>query len=569
MVRVTMQTFVAFLPGLLSLGEGTSLAELAWQLPEPPAVPLPILPALPPAPGGAPSAAPAYSPGPAGAPGGPGAPGPAAAYATVRSIQPMMGSICGGTKLVVHGSGFSHVLSENAVYLAGKPCTIFMASDTDIMCTTPAFGDKIKTEIDMHMASLSVTVRGVPIPVSLDLMFRYAASATPMVSTFGPVSGQGGDLLTFEGANFGGYVEVSIGDHQCEVKRNSDLFLQCIPAPAPTGLADVHFYAEGRGYACPGPKAPALKFLYSLHVQAVRPDGHDAPSMGSFGGGGSLVVVGQGFSDSDIVTLCDTSLCEKTSPTAVDPARFHQGDPSFQTFKCRPGRLNDPQNAKLEMTPTGPQMGFMAPPQDYNKTCQLTVTAAEGSLKASTAGAWTYSHQMTPEILKVARGSQGEGHIEIYGSGFTGPRKPNMEALTVKVGGVFCAISSVSAAKIDCQDSAAPPEGAIVTVYVPGFGDAIPAAHGADLVPKLSQPLAPLTLALRIPRPVPTVIPSKGDALKNNVAARCRMDHQLLDCPGGWSCCPNGGAADSNERAVPAMPGICAPACLSLLQQSK
>lgn len=504
-----------------------------------------------------------YAPGPAGAPGGPAGPaGPAAHLPTVSGIHPMIGSICGGTKLTVFGTGFSLVPTENAVFIAGNPCTVTMATEIEIMCSTPPAAQKLQTEMDVHVAALSVTVRGAEIPVSLDLVFRYTAQATPILSTFGPVSGQGGDLVSFEGANFGTGVSITIGDKPCEVKRVSDLFVQCTPQPACAGLADVHLYAEGLGNACPGPKTPPLKFLYSLSVQSVRPEQLTLPSMGSFGGGGSLIVVGQGFCESDTVTLCETSVCTKTTPVVEDPARFHEGDPSFQTFKCRPSRLSDPQSAKLMMTPCdGVKMSTMTPPEDYNKTCQLTVSAAVGALKASIGEAWTYSHRMTPEISKVGRGASGAGHLEIWGSGF----KPGPDFPLVQVGGVPCEIATVTSSKIDCHDATSPPEGAIVTVSVPGFGEAVPTAAGVELVPKLLA--APVSLALGLPKPVPTTIPSKSAAIKNNAATRCRREHQLTDCPGGWKCCHNDG--DSGVKPLPALPGICAPVCLSLLQRSK
>lgn len=450
---------------------------------------------------------PGPAPGPAPAPGGP----------AVHGINPNAGSICGGTQLTVYGSGFSPVPSDVSVQIAGKPCAVTMSSESEIVCTTPAFADKVQSESEAHIAEIVVTVHGFAIPV-LD-KFSYPAALTPIVSTFGPVSGQGGDLVTFEGVNFGGNLAIQVGGNPCQVKAHSDLFVQCVPTPACTGLADVHFHVEGKGNACPGPKAPIMKFLYSLTILSVRPEQFDAPSMGSFGGGGSLVVVGQGFCPGDTVNLCDgdvTSVCEITSSITDDPPQFHEGDTSFQTFKCRPGPLSDPHNTKLVVTADGPQVGSMnfkkgpapktrerttttAPPcgaattttmspcisttttttfKEYTKTCQLTVTAAAGALKASIQGAWTYSHRMTPTIAKVLRGNLGVGHIEIYGNGFKeGPDNPD-----VQVGGAPCAVSGATTEKIDCYDSTAPPAGAVITIHVPGSGDAQPVTAGADVL---------------------------------------------------------------------------------------
>jgi hypothetical protein len=460
----------------------------------------------------------------------------------VHSITPTSGSICGGTVLTVYGSNLTNATNSSSnvsVQIAGLPCAIRMASDTEIICITPAFAEKVQTEHDMHIAALAVTIHGKAVPVPVQ--FHYDAQATPIVSTFGPVSGQGGDLVTFEGIHFGGNATIQIGDsgidplnpnqtkaQSCEVKQHSDLFLQCVPAPACTGLVDVHMYVEGKGNACPGPKAPIMKFLYSLTILSVRPENVDAPSMGSFGGGGSLVVVGQGFCEGDGVSLCDIGTCERTSPITADPPQFHEGDNSFQTFKCQPGPFYDPINAKLEVGINGPELGNVmfekgpagapapvsleqmqyakqnpcdccpcpavvpkarpceceSPPKEYSKSCQLTVTAAAGALKASIAGAWTYSHKMTPVITKVVHGSQGVGHLEIYGNGFKGPETPGVEAAgpDVAVGGAPCAVSTATTSKIDCYDSTTPPVGAVVTVHVPAFGKAQPVVPGADVL---------------------------------------------------------------------------------------
>jgi hypothetical protein len=486
----------------------------------------------------------------------------------------MVGSLCGGTKLSIYGNGFSFLASETSVYLAGQPCTVVMSSNTVIQCVTPAVANKVSSADESHTVSLSVNVQGKAVPVPLDVMFNYASRATPVLSTFGPVSGQGADLVTFEGTNFGGSVSITIGNHPCEVKRNDDMFVQCVPQPAPAGMAAVTIYAEGLGNACPGPNAPALQFLYSLSVQTVRSDNVHFPNKGSFGGGGSIVVVGSGFSPSDTITLCDSTLCTKISGLMEDPPQFHQGDPSYQMFKCSPGRLMEaPEGAQLRMTPRGVEMSAGTPPEDYNKTCHLTVTS--GGYKASIAAAWTYSHRMTPAIERVARGSDGPGHVEIFGSGFHAVMEnllagDGMEPVApgqpvVHVGGTPCKLLRVTDTEIDCQDAVAPPEGAIVEVFVPGYGVAVPTATGTNLIPK---PLvAPVTLALGVPRPVPTVVPSKGNPMMNNVNKRCRKEHQLLDCPGGWRCCPNDG--EPEVKPLPALQGICAPVCLSLLQRPK
>ena len=55
---------------------------------------------------------------------------------TITSVSPSLGSIAGGTKVLVSGSGFSDKSKDIVVYVGGLPCLVTESDSTFIRCTT-------------------------------------------------------------------------------------------------------------------------------------------------------------------------------------------------------------------------------------------------------------------------------------------------------------------------------------------------------------------------------------------------------------------------------------------------
>jgi len=409
----------------------------------------------PAAPYGAPGAspapgAPAPAPGaPGTAPGAPGAPGAPAAPAAptavsfapsfalemtvpqrwaprIISISPNSASLCGGTKVTIHGADFSPVPSDNKVFLGTLDCPIVAASKTDLHCVVPHLPEqKVDAPHQSIPAPVKVYVKGTPSESAAGADFTFAADSTPTIEGFGPTTGQGGEIVLFQGRNFGDRVSISIGGKACDVRQVSDAFLQCVPAPDVAGIADIEVYAGPlHGYACQAPKSPPLKFIHLLTLQSVQPAEWGADASGPMDGRGvgSLTIVGQGLSDSVVLKLCGgAASCEPTSGVRADKPEFHEGDNSFQTLTCTPSAfMSGPSAAttaavvSANAVPLPAASGRIKP---YNQTCELTAEAAGGMLKSVVQGAWTYTWTPSPtstpppiqspwhEIHEVGRGA--------------------------------------------------------------------------------------------------------------------------------------------------------------------
>merc|ERR1740138_254537 len=108
-----------------------------------------------------------------------------------------------------------------------------------------------------------------------------------IIVDFGPTSGQAHSLLSFEGKDpmFGASVKMSGRD--CEMKHSDGVYLQCVPPPREAGISNIEVYfGPGRGFACPGPKAPPLKFTYNLALQSALPLNWGGTAEGPFEGEG-------------------------------------------------------------------------------------------------------------------------------------------------------------------------------------------------------------------------------------------------------------------------------------------
>jgi len=315
----------------------------------------------------------------------------------VRRLSPTSGSLCGGTRLSITGSGFAETPSANRVEIGDTECEIEDVSSDMLVCKVPFRSKKVETGEESVTELVTVHAYGEPMRMAKPLEFQFTAKATPIIADWGPATGQANDVVSFQGKNplFG--VSVAMNGRECKVKQSEGLYLQCVPPPREAGVSNVEVYfGPDRGFACPAAEAPPLKFTYNLALQsASASDFVDGEAAGPFDGGGALTagpcsprtprsgtltVVGQGLGNSTVFRLCGgDTWCEREGDVASDPEIFHSGDWSFQTVTCRPGPL-DPSKA-----PGG------------CRTCDLTAEAADGMFIATLPDAWTYTAPTTQQ----------------------------------------------------------------------------------------------------------------------------------------------------------------------------
>lgn len=94
---------------------------------------------------------------------------------SIRSISPSVGSIAGGTRVTISGSGFSKSAENNVVYVAGRPCVILSSDHEEIVCeTTPGNVSDISEAISMSSVSNFTDVNMLPQEAPVP-QYRYEA----------------------------------------------------------------------------------------------------------------------------------------------------------------------------------------------------------------------------------------------------------------------------------------------------------------------------------------------------------------------------------------------------------
>ena len=106
---------------------------------------------------------------------------------TISNINPLTGSLGGGSTLTVTGTGFS--LSTD-VTIDGKLCEILSVSSTEIVCITPPSSSDTTFDVVVTSNNKSDSFDG----------YTYDSSSTPTVTSLNPTmssSPKGKSLLIF------------------------------------------------------------------------------------------------------------------------------------------------------------------------------------------------------------------------------------------------------------------------------------------------------------------------------------------------------------------------------------
>lgn len=414
------------------------------------------------------------------------------------AVLPPAGSLCGGSTVRLHAPGRGHLASNLQVSFGPAPCQLSApanctVSGCDVTCITTSIAADADTRVDVMVRS------GLEPPVRVG-EFTYSAQLTPVVTDFGPNAGQGGDMVHMVGTKLDD-AEVSVGGIALTKRFGGDLLAQVVVPRLPPGDHPVKVWTP-RGYACTATGTPALSFRAVTSVQSVQ-----GARKGSLGGGGSLIVVGQGLEGAN-ATLCG-SACNVGAITP-EPRDVHAGE-DYQALTCTPAAFE--HTRAQGATPVTPEVA-----------CDLHLTTA-GDQRTIFPQAWTYAQELTPSI----RGVSAAGLVvTVNGAGFTGGDA------VVTVDGLPCATSVVREDYLTCALSA-DTEG-VVAVSIAGKGNAVPMFLNAALLMR--------------PTPPPHIPVETMSAFTSTL---CRATTLSTDCPAGWSCCP--------MRELQAPYGRCAATC--------
>lgn len=287
---------------------------------------------------------------------------------SVSNVSPSSSGTFGGTLLTIQGNGFSRNSSLVQVSIGNSPCTIIDSSPSQIRCQVPPSQTQTGSTVSVRVISNSVSF-----PTSAN--FTYDASVTPQINSINPTVGTSGHTLTISGSNFvNGQTSVTVGGTSCPVISVSSNSITCTIQSSPAGDQPVIVSVNSFGRSNAN-----ILFQYSLQISSV------SLVQGSFGGGQSVTVNGDGFNTSGIsVTICGVP-CQSVSVS------------SNTQIVCKTPAISGGTST--------------------DRSCNLTVTV--GALSASTA--YTYRVNLTTTILSISpiRGGTGGGTtLTINGTNF-------------------------------------------------------------------------------------------------------------------------------------------------------
>lgn len=330
----------------------------------------------------------------------------------VSSVLPSQSSKNGGLTITIEGNGFNPTPGKTTVTIGSSTCEIVTVSYGVIKCVTPPhpLSNAVVVQVTVDSGGVSRRRRdvdGIFPPINI----AYTEAATPVVTSISPTTGQAGDLLTIDGSGLNpaqGEVEVQIGDVSCVVTSSEDGSVVCTLAAHAAGSYHVDVLVPGKGRATSG-----LYFTYRLQIDSVN------PNESGFGGGRVLVIQGQGFDESAMLSICGNECI-----------------------------LNSDHNT------TTTEISCEAPSHvlgNNDQVCDIEITL--NGLSATLSNGFTYKLEMTSQITSItpSRGGTGGGTtLTIHGSGFSDTQSDNV----VTIDGVECNVTYANSSLITCQTGA-------------------------------------------------------------------------------------------------------------------
>ena len=267
---------------------------------------------------------------------------------SILSVTPSSGSVGGGTKIAIAGTGFPNSLdgwSNGLVQIGGNSCKITETSFTEIKCITPPESSSRRHK--RSVTNVEVSLNGKS---SSGLTFFYDSANTPTITTLSTYSAKpaGGETLTITGTSFdykGSTSKVMIEEKECELVSWTDVEIVCTLPPLSHGSHDVIVETPKNGYA-DNSAVSAISVSFSLTGAF--------PRIGSHNGGSKITITGSGFGDcSEVVfNVGNEHTCIPVEGTCTDSEvectvsknpTAHVVWNTGRHFKYGPGYMWEPQ----------------------------------------------------------------------------------------------------------------------------------------------------------------------------------------------------------------------------------
>ncbi|CAK8682961.1 unnamed protein product [Clavelina lepadiformis] len=373
----------------------------------------------------------------------------------ITVVSPNIGSLAGGTKITIQGSGFTHksvvVITEQQM-----PCDVIEdeSTYTSLVCITRA-----STEISGNI-SVTVGVSDAPCAAGVGCSFEFADSATPVVTGRSTNDDFSALSLNFTGKNFAAdssavIVTLSSGMimTSCTITSVTETKIECdLVSRLPVGINKISVSISGaKGLA---------RFNDSSHKNIDSPPdiNNPVPTTGSINGGTALTITARGVS----VQVTSNSVRYR----AVYYQYFVAATPSVATIFPDQGTGGD------SITLTGTRLGNVS--SDVTVTiggskCEVTsvndtslqcilgdreggvasveVTVANLGLATISASA-SFRYILAVDNFSPTTGSYGGSQlVTIDGAGFS-------NHTIVHICDLPCTLESSSSTQITCRTSA-------------------------------------------------------------------------------------------------------------------
>jgi hypothetical protein len=201
----------------------------------------------------------------------------------IDSISPVIGSMIGGTPLRIKGKGL-RVVDDLHIYVGATECILKAeeSSNDELLCLTPAKEYEDKYEV-------AVVVAGRQAPCSSSCpMFEYSEAITPIITSFSPIAGIEGDVITIDGTGLGDSTAF-FGDAECITLTATKTQVICsLGAATATDSAKLSLTVDNVGLAEFDEDSPQ-NFTYRIRIDSIE------PNTGSKAGTRALIT-GVGFS---------------------------------------------------------------------------------------------------------------------------------------------------------------------------------------------------------------------------------------------------------------------------------
>ena len=325
----------------------------------------------------------------------------------VTKISSSSGSIHGGTKLTLEGSGFHRGTYPFIlrVTIGNSTCHVQFINFTTVRCVTSPPSANIGKLQDIQVSVDEINF------VNENITFTFSQDTTPSVTAIIPSYGQFQDVINITrallGANLNGdEVTVQIGGSECNVSpslsTNTSIICSLGVNFAGNHSISIHIYPYGFASITSSATFEYCLRLFNLSI-----------TQGSFAGGNVVTLYGAGFDPSSTNIFVCGAECRQTS------------------------RLS-----------TITQIECTVPPANATVLSDLICDVELQSLGKSAilTGGYNYSINLTPSVDRINRtrgGTAGGSAIQITGHGFT-------NTATVTIARTNCTVLDQNDTVINC-----------------------------------------------------------------------------------------------------------------------